>query len=438
MLLHEKFARIIFSNGLWIWIWSAVKKAKNFLVLACGPELQPPKDEVINMGVKVKERPEGSGTWWIFIDHRGKRKAKKVGKDKRLALELAKKIEAKLALGDAGLLEKEEPKIPTFADYAQTWINVTVPATCKPSTLTDYKSILGSHVLPFFGKFSINEINRLTVKKFLMEKVNEGFAGSTITHMKNVLGGIFNLAIDDEAIPYNPAHKLGKVFRTKQLRIDVDPFTREELILLMETFKKEFPEHFPLALTLARTGMRLGEGLALQWGDIDFHGRFITIQRNFSRGKIETPKNGKPRKVDMSQQLAEVLKSHKHQKKLETLRKGWVKFPEWLFVNKDGNPLHANHWRKLVFKKALEKAGLRKIRIHDLRHTFASQLIQAKESLAYIRDQLGHHSIKVTVDIYGHLAPEGNKTAVDRLDDNNTTIRNLSATKTKKELTKLG
>ena len=61
--------------------------------------------------------------------------------------------------------------------------------------------------------------------------------------------------------------------------------------------------------------------------------------------------------------------------------------------------------------------GLRKIHPHILRHTYASLLIQAGESLAYIRDQLGHHSIKVTVDIYGHLAPQGNKAAVDRLDD---------------------
>ena len=65
----------------------------------------------------------------------------------------------------------------------------------------------------------------------------------------------------------------------------------------------------------------------------------------------------------------------------------------------------------------LERVDLRRDRIHDLRHTYASLLIQAGVSLAYIRDQLGHHSIKVTVDIYGQLAPEGNKEAVDKLDD---------------------
>ncbi len=63
------------------------------------------------MGVKVREKPANSGTWWIFINHQGKRRAKKVGRDKKLALDAAKKIEAKLALGDVGLLQ-EEQKVP--------------------------------------------------------------------------------------------------------------------------------------------------------------------------------------------------------------------------------------------------------------------------------------------------------------------------------------
>ena len=108
--------------------------------------------------------------------------------------------------------------------------------------------------------------------------------------------------------------------------------------------------------------------------------------------------------------------------------------PEWVFPNQAGRLLDANLWRRRVFRKALDKAELRQIRIHDLRHTYASLLLQAGESMAYIRDQLGHHSIKVTVDIYGHLVPGGNKEAVDRLDDTPkiATIRNPGATKTEK------
>jgi integrase len=79
-----------------------------------------------------------------------------------------------------------------------------------------------------------------------------------------------------------------------------------------------------------------------------------------------------------------------------------------------------------VWPKLIAKTGLRRFRIHDLRHTYASLLIQNGESLAYVRDQLGHQSIQLTVDTYGHLVPGGNKQAVDRLDE--ATIRNPDAT----------
>lgn len=98
-------------------------------------------------------------------------------------------------------------------------------------------------------------------------------------------------------------------------------------------------------------------------------------------------------------------------------------------MSEAGTPFDSGQWRNRAIKRALEQGGLRKINAHDLRNSHAGLLIRAGESLAYVRDQLGHQSIKVAVDIYGHLAPEGNKAAVDRLDDDShTTIRNLSAT----------
>jgi integrase len=75
--------------------------------------------------------------------------------------------------------------------------------------------------------------------------------------------------------------------------------------LLLDTFAARFPRHRPMAMTLARTGMRLGEVIALQWGDIDFHNRFINVQRSLSLDTVQRPKSGKTRRVDMSKQLAE-------------------------------------------------------------------------------------------------------------------------------------
>jgi integrase len=93
--------------------------------------------------------------------------------------------------------------------------------------------------------------------------------------------------------------------------------------------------------------------------------------------------------------------------------------------------MEPGNFRTRVWKKLCSKAGLRQVRLHDLRHSYASMLIQQGESLAYVKEQLGHSSIQMTVDIYGHLVPGGNKAAVDRLDGlETTTIRNTDATPT--------
>jgi len=370
------------------------------------------------MGVKVREKIKGSGDWWIFINYNGKRKAKRIGKDKRGALEVAKKIDAKIVLGEFEVLEEpERDYIPVFSDYATTWINIIVPATCKFSTILDYQSILDNHVLQAFGKKPVNDINRMMVKKFLMEKVSSGLSISTVSHMKSCISGVLNVAIDDDILLMNPAHRLGKIFKNKNTKDEIVPYSKEDLGKLLKSFQTYFPEHYPMALTLARTGMRIGEVTALQWDDINFDDRSINIQRTFSRGVIGKPKNGKDRLVDMSNQLSNVLKELKIQRKCLFVQKGWDEFPKWVFVNQIGSSLDINNWRKVIFYKAIDKVGLKRIRVHDMRHTYASLLIQAGESLTYIRDQLGHHSISFTVDIYGHLTPGANKAAVDRLDD---------------------
>jgi integrase len=229
---------------------------------------------------------------------------------------------------------------------------------------------------------------------------------------------MLNHAVEDGLLGSNPAARVSRVLAPRrQAAREIYPLTREELTLLLTTVEQHAAAYYPLFLCLARTGLRLGEALALQWGDIDWHGRFVEVRRNYTLGKITTPKNGKTRRVDLSRQLTEVLWSLLTQRKAETLRNGWATLPPWVFCSQTGGLLDPDNVRSRVFYRCLEKTGLRHVRIHDLRHTYASLLLQQGESLAYIRDQLGHHSIQVTVDIYGHLVPGGNHAAVDRLDD---------------------
>lgn len=169
---------------------------------------------------------------------------------------------------------------------------------------------------------------------------------------------------------------------------EIQPLSREELTLFLTTVQHEAPAHYPLFLCLARTEMRLSEALTLQWGDIDWHGRFVDVRRNYTLGKITSPKNGKGRRVDLSQQLTEVLRQLLTQRKAETLRHGWPEMPSWMFCSRAGGLLDPDNMRSRVFYRCLAKAGLRHVRIHDLRHTYASLLLQQGESLAYIRDHL--------------------------------------------------
>ena len=147
------------------------------------------------MGVTVRQKVKGRGKpWWVFVAHNGKRKSKQVG-DKEAAEKVASAIRTKIKKGDFGI-EDDNP-IPTFKHYADLWIKHTVPANCKSSTLSDYKDILRNHVRPIFDELPITEITRKRIKHFLLSKVNEGFANSTVTHFKNVVSGILNEAVDD-------------------------------------------------------------------------------------------------------------------------------------------------------------------------------------------------------------------------------------------------
>jgi len=368
------------------------------------------------MGVIVRQKTKGKGKpWWVFISHNGKRTSRMIG-DKAAAQTVASQIRAKLQLGEFGF-EQDEKHEPTFKEYAESWINVSAVAELKESTLSDYREILSNHVLPVFGNLKLSEITKGKIRDFLAEKSNDGYARSTVTHMRNVISNVLNKAVEYEVIPQNPARNLGNRIGRKEHKEDINPLTRDECKLLMGAVGGQFLEHYALFLLLLRTGMRVGEALALQPGDIDFNGRFINVQRGLSRGRVETPKSGKSRRVDMTPQLADALKAQMAENRKKGIRLGLGGPPEYLFTNEKGGFIDLNNWRRRVFNKVLKKTGLRKIRVHDLRHTYATLRIAKGDSILDTSNQLGHHSVKLTLDTYSHWLPGKSKAEVDELDD---------------------
>jgi integrase len=342
----------------------------------------------------------------------------------------------------------------TVKEYGDEWLETYGKTHLKESTYQEYKAVLEKHIYPAFGRIPFTKLSREAIKRLIAEKVAAGFSRSTVRNIIAPLREMYNHAIDDGAASFNPASRVGRFNRRRGDNTKIDPLTKDELQTFLKTAKAQVPDYYPLFLCAATTGMREGELIALKPIDVDFAGRFIHVQRNISRGNVTTPKNGKTRRVDMSLQLTNVLDELVAKKKAAALRREMEKPPEErrkpedviaevmedsLFTTPEilpkatkrrspekkprgGTRLDPSNLRK-VFWSTLTKAELRRVRFHDLRHTFASLLIQQGESLAYIKDQLGHHSIQITVDTYGHLVPGGNRRAVDRLVDELETVK---------------
>jgi integrase len=370
------------------------------------------------MGVKVRQ---WKGAWWGFVDHKRRRKAKQIGTGQaglRAAEDVAKAYEGQLTLGT---FDFSKASNVTLEVYAVEWLEI-YGRTLKLGTVEKDTEALRVHWFPPLGCVRFADITRNQIKAVLAERALS-YARGTVSYMTDVLRSSLRSAVEDGIIPTNPAARLGALATKGRRAPPVEVFAPGVLVFILSEAKRLDPALYPIILLLARTGMRIGEALALQSEDIDIDRRCIHIVQTWGsrtranrEHRFNSPKGKRDRLVDMSKQLTDAMKLHLAQKASPT---------EWVFPGKDpGMPMHPvtflGRWTKL-----LNQAGVTYRKPHALRHTYASLLIQNGESLAYVRDQLGHSSIKITVDTYGHLVSGANKAAVDRLDE--LTGRNLYA-----------
>ena len=233
-------------------------------------------------------------------------------------------------------------------------------------------------------------------------------------------------AIDDEVIDRNPATKLGRYLSEQHSTPsrEINPFTSAELAHYLVTTRTRYPQHYAYFLCLARTGMREGEALGLHWEDIQFgkdthdpH-RFLHVQRTYDpvHRSFNTPKNGRSRRVDMSQELRTALLDLRNQRFDAAVLHGATTIPPVVFCGAQGRPLSAAGLYK-IHRRICALAGLRGSRIHDLRHSYATiQLYEHHAPIQYVSEQLGHASIAITVDTYGHPRQGTSIILADRLD----------------------
>ena len=372
------------------------------------------------MGVTIRKR---DGKWYVFVNYHGRRKAKCVGSSRQLAEQVKRQIEAKLTLGDLGLFESSE-KTQTFGEYADKWLKDYARVECKTSTADGYEGVIEQYLRPRFGTQALDQIKRDDIKAMINALIEKELSRNTVRNALCVIRGIFNEAIEAGIVEVNPAARLGRFTRTaKTTDVKGVSLTPSEAEQFLQAAREICPEYHPLFLMALRAGLRRGELVAVQWGDIQFGkdeqdaNRFIVVQHNYVRREHTTTKSKKSRRVDMSRELRRALIELRDKRLLESFLKGENDISdELVFLSPDGAILDPDNLYHRYFQPVLTKAGLRKISLHDLRHTFGSLLVQSGASIVYVKEQMGHSSIQVTVDIYGHLIPGANVSFVDRLD----------------------
>ena len=378
------------------------------------------------MSVKVRFH---KGAWWIFIVHHGRRKAKKIG-DRAAALDVARTIRQRLVEGDLGLLKSEPDDREKLQRYAERWLE-NATGHLKASTVRFYRGHLEQHIFPALGSRFGSSIRRADCRDLVTACRCKGLSLPTVRGIARTLSVVLSQAVEDEILPANPALRLGKYLRRgDEPEAEPDLFTRKEAELLAAVAAECFPQWYSWVLTGLRTGLRAGELLGLQWGDIDWRGRFLQVQRGLVRGLKTTPKNHQRRRVDLSPQLRAELRRWRAQQSATWLARGHPR-PVWVFSSSQGTPLDEANVRK-AFNQILDKAGLHRRGQHQMRHTFASLLLQAGVPITYVSRQLGHRDSSITLRVYAHWLPDaGAERGVDRLDDD-ATICNPAATRGRK------
>lgn len=382
-------------------------------------------------GLLSKTNAAGETVWYVRVYHKGKEKQygsfpTKTEAREKYESEKQEHRRARLFPDTYGARQQDTTPPPPpllFKEYVTRWEAKQPMTGNKPTTIKTYHHRLEKRTLPAFGEQPIAAITRPQIKDWVASLVQEGLDYDTTAGYLLTLSGVLTEAVEDELIVVNPALHAGKIVKRPKTveEQDLDIFTPEEEQTVLQAAKAFPPMVYPIVLTFFRTGMRVGEVLGLHRADVNFSARSIRIKRNWTKWHLTTPKNGKSRTVDLSHGLAAALRDWMAYQDLEAGAAGQPS-PEILFPGNLGGTRQvpsymAENWlRYTLWFPLLDKAQVRRLNLHATRHTFVSRLIANGENFKYIAEQVGHGSIKVTVDTYGRLLPGGNKQTVDRLD----------------------
>ncbi len=324
---------------------------------------------------------EVKNRWLADFYFLGKRyRLKSPENSKKGAIAYERLIINKLMEGNGLIKQPKEKIMPTFLDFSQKWLDCYVKTNNKLSEQMHKKSVFNAHLNPFFGKLPLSEITNQKIEEFKAEKMKSGLKAKTINNIIAILAKCLATAEEWGVIEKTP--------KTKRLKVppsEYDFLTKEEEDALITSADGVWREMIIVAVD---AGLRLGEISALNWSAVDFEKNEITVKESFTVKKISAPKSNKKRHIPMTDRVYQTLFARKE-------KTGYI------FTIDRGQPLLQNRCLNNLHK-ICQEAGIRQIKWHTLRHTFASRLISKGASVKAVQELLGHSDIKTTMR-YAHL-----------------------------------
>jgi integrase len=315
---------------------------------------------------------------------------------KRASKNFARKIDAIHFQEQAKLDDRVVENIDfTFGEASEEWLINHAEVRKAPKSVATDRQMLQRNLLPRFGKMALNRISPELVDRMILEMKRTGASDSTINRNLEVMRAIYYYCIKRRKTQFNPVSAVGLfkvqlppiVFWTKE---EADKFLRYVEAKYEGTRREIIAFLYKFALN---SGMRMGEILALSWHEVDIENRLITVRRSFDsyeRRIRERTKSGRIRHVPINSALYEELSVMKKKRVHE------------LVFTVDGKPLDRSNLT-FYFQRDSVEAGVRKIRFHDMRHTYASHFMMNGGDMYHLKEILGHADMTMT-QRYAHLS----------------------------------
>lgn len=335
------------------------------------------------------------GTWYFITRINGKQVKRRGFKTQKAALLAEAKME------EEGVAEK----IITFELVATEYLD-WYKKRRKASSYRKTSGIVRNHLIPFFKKKELRNIRQRDIISFQDKLLDSKASASYVKKIHSILSAVFNFAIKNEYITVNPARIVGNVDLKERKHINY--WTLDEFKAFIKHVDDEM--YYALFMTLYYSGMRRGELLALTWGDIDFENNTININKTVEDKEVTSTKTAASTRVIMMPN---------HTMKLLQQLKMKLKEPKMTHSVFSKNGI--NHISRSTLVKYYDHyvkiAGVKRIRIHDFRHSHASYLINKNYIPKMIADRLGHADVSVTLNTYSHLYPSTEKEAVKDMEN---------------------